>query len=652
MKNIWIIPFSAIAISASVSSCSQWDAIDDLKAESSENVSQGDKKLVWTSFKAIVPSVGNGSRTSLEGKNYVYWSNGDAIAVTTQYGNHDSGIYKCVANFEGEKASTADFEGEVPLGYYQYFAFYPYSFMKEQENNMTFFRIPERQEAVAGSFANNLNPAWATTERLGGLLNFKNLGALVKFTIKDGAEDLESVKLFTNNVNVRITGDFIYDSNVGNTELRNWENEDAEHFNTVTLEGSFESGNSYYFVVVPSEGNMFEEGFKLVFRKKDGTEYVMSGAEGVIHNVNSSEIVNVGEVSLADVQFENKITDFNFISNVNRNFDGGLNWIPDDDGAIPLTSENLEIMGAVEKLDLNHTGLTSLENLKYFTGLKELDCSDNMLEYADLNFMTNLEVLYIDNSNVKELKVDKLKNMHQLYCYDNNLSELYLYGLNRLAMLSCSRNNLNALDLSSLSNLTYFYCDENNISSLDLSGNGNLRVLFCDSNPISTLDVANLTDLEELTISDTNISDIDISHLSKLGVLAISGTGVQSVDLSLYPLLNYFACNRMNNFMSELDFSNNPELTYLFCEDSNIAKLNLRNNVKLTSLRCGGNRLEELDLTCNTLLKTLNCTMQNIGEGLKLQLYLNEAQRELWNMIGSNHSFYVDVHFEGSEATE
>lgn len=257
MKNIWIISLSALAIAMSGGSCSQEDAIDVLQADGSENVSQGDKKLVKTTFKAYVPSWGNGSRTSLEEGNIVYWTNNDEIAITTQRATLDYGIYKCVANFEEEKAASADFEGEVPTNYYQYFAFYPHDLMTGQKNNMTLFQIPEQQEAVAGSFANNLNPAWATTERLGGTLYFQNLGALVKLTINDGAEELESVRLYTNNANKRLTGDFIYDSNLSNTGLRNEEYYDSKHFSSVTLKGSFTSGKSYYFVVAPAEEDIF-----------------------------------------------------------------------------------------------------------------------------------------------------------------------------------------------------------------------------------------------------------------------------------------------------------------------------------------------------------------------------------------------------------
>ena len=531
MKNIWIISLSAIAISMAGVSCTQEDAIDVLQADGSENISQGDKKLVKTTFKAYAPSWGNGSRTSLEEGNIVYWTNNDEIAITTQRATLDYGIYKCVANFEEEKAASADFEGEVPTDYYQYFAFYPHDLMTGQENNMTLFQIPEQQEAVAGSFANNLNPAWATTERLGGTLYFQNLGALVKFTIADGAEGLESVRLYTNNANKRLTGDFIYDSNLSNTGLRNEEYYDSKHFSSVTLKGSFESGKSYYFVVAPAEEDIFAEGFKLVFRKNDGTEYVMNGAAGVINSVQSAEIVNIGEVSLAGKEFANKITDFSFINAVNRNFEGGLNWVADEEGSIPLTDKNLDMMSAVEFLNLDGAGLTSIDYLKYFTGLTMLYCSNNSLEYVDLNYLTNLRELYISNSNVKELKIDNLVSLERLVCYDNNLSELNIANLNNINTLDLQNNNLNELELGNLNNLLHLVCDRNNISSLDLTGKEQLITLSCSHNPISSIDVANLTNLVELSVSYTNILQYHQPSAGKIPVRNILSDNSHSVFL-------------------------------------------------------------------------------------------------------------------------
>lgn len=652
MKNIWIISLSALAIAMSGVSCSQEDAIDVLQADGSENVSQGDKKLVKTTFKAYVPSWGNGSRTSLEEGNIVYWTNNDEIAITTQRASLDYGIYKCVANFEEEKAASADFEGEVPTNYYQYFAFYPYDLMKGQENNMTLFWIPEQQEAVAGSFANNLNPAWATTERLGGTLYFQNLGALVKLTINDGAEELESVRLFANNANKRLTGDFIYDSNLSNTELRNAGYYDSKHFSSVTLKGSFTSGSSYYFVVAPAEKDILAEGFKLVFKKNDGTEYVMDGAAGVINSVQSAEIVNIGEVSLAGKEFANKISDFNFINAVNRNFEGGLNWVADEDGTIPLTQKNLDMMSAVEFLNLDGAGLTSIDYLKYFTGLKTLDCSNNSLEYVDLNYLTKLRELYIYNSNVKELKIDNLVSLECLDCGNNNLSELNIANLSNITTLFCYDNNLNELELGNLDKLIQLNCTNNNISSLDLAGKEQLIALSCDGNPINSIDTANLPNLVELSVSYTNISDIAIPYPEKIRYLNISATGIKSVDFSKFTSLKDLFCYNMANFITELDLSNNPELQTLSCSDSKITELNLKKNTQLKSLWCGFNNLTELDLTYNTSLLNLDCIMQNMGEGPKLKLYLNEAQRTLWENIEYSHSEYVDVYFNGSEAAE
>ncbi|MCF2553178.1 hypothetical protein I6E20_14390, partial [Bacteroides caecigallinarum] len=191
-----------------------------------------------------------------------------------------------------------------------------------------------------------------------------------------------------------------------------------------------------------------------------------------------------------------------------------------------------------------------------------------------------------------------------------------------------------------------------NIPSLDLTGKEQLIALYCDGNPINSIDIANLTNLVELSVSYTNISDIAIPNPEKIRFLNITATGIQNVDFSIFTSLESLACYNMANFMSELDLSNNPELRTLECSNSKITGLNLRNNAKLETLWCSNNNLTELDLTCNTLLRELDCRRQNMGMGPKLKLYLNEAQRTLWENIEYSHSEYVDVYFNGSEAAE
>ena len=67
--------------------------------------------------------------------------------------------------------------------------------MWSSESTMLGFTLPPVQQAVEGGFATGLNPSLATAD-MGGDLTFKNLCALVKFSISGGdADELKSVTL-------------------------------------------------------------------------------------------------------------------------------------------------------------------------------------------------------------------------------------------------------------------------------------------------------------------------------------------------------------------------------------------------------------------------------------------------------------------------
>lgn len=672
MKNIWIIPFSALALSLSAVSCTQTDVVDEIQNSQGENNTQGDKDLVWTTFKAYVPQIGNPSRTSLEEGNKVFWNDGDAIAISGRWANNPEEIYKCVTKIEGGKSATADFEGEVSEES-QYIAFYPYHLLVKNQNRETYFTIPAIQEAVAGTFANNTNPSWATTDRLGGSLHFKNIGALVKFTLEDGADDLKSVMLVSNNENAKLTGDFIYDfTDVENPSLVISQAWSAVNSSSVTLEGDFKSGCTYYFVVAPQEG-ILSEGFSLVFEKTDGTHHVVKGSAGVINNVSSSEIVNIGSVNLAGVEFKKNIADFNLIKAVERSYGGSFSWTKDADGTVPLTEENLALIKGIQALTIDRAGLSSLDDLKYFTDLWYLDCSYNNLNSVDLNLLTKINTLRINNSFVSELKIDKLVNLSSLDCCNNNLSSLDLSGASDLTYLVCSNNKLDEIDIRRFSNLDYFDCGDNNISTLDLSNNTMLREFRCCYNPISSLEVGHLTKLQCLDCSNTQISTLDLANLTSLVDFLVSYTGiteisvpspekirtlgfascpVNQVDLSRYTSVETLYCNGLPEHITELDLSNNTKIRYIDCQESGLTSLNLSECVELVGLFCANCKLSELDLSNNVKLIDLNCSNQNLPDGKKLQLYLMSSQQELWNNISGYHSESVDVHFMDSESNE
>lgn len=110
---------------------------------------------------------------------------------------------------------------------------------------------------------------------------------------------------------------------------------------------------------------------------------------------------------------------------------------------------------SVEELNIAKMGISSFDELKYFTKLKVLNISSNQISSIDL-------------SNLKSLNV-----------------------------LRCQNNQLTKLDISQNSALTTLLCNKNKIDTLDIRGNNNLTDLFCGNQANGNLKL-------ELTIDQFN----------------------------------------------------------------------------------------------------------------------------------------------------
>ncbi|WP_294590808.1 hypothetical protein [uncultured Phocaeicola sp.] len=667
MKHIWIISLSAIAFS--LASCNQSDELDSLQHIQDETESQTDKDRISVSFTALSPTWTDDSRTSLEENNEVYWNNGDEIVVCYGNGNGINGNSWFWTEMEEEKAATAVFNGYTPIDGTEFWAFYPsYNFLHTAEYQL-YFRIPVRQEAVAGTFANNLNPAWAYTDQLGGNLQFHNIASLVKFTLADGVEDIKSVTFTARKSSAVLTGDYMLDvQDVNNPVVMKSTNYDAEASRSVILSGTFEAGKPYYFVVATVDNDL-EEGFTFVFEKTDGTKYVKEAKAGVISQLESGRIANVGTISLSGATFTNDILDLNFIAAVEKRC-GDPGWSKNADGTVSLTEENLAAMQQITHMDLSNAGLTSLDGINNFTGLTYLDCSENSLSDVDLSQLTNLQTLIAENSEIESLNVDNLSELKVLRCRYNKLKELNVGQFSQLEELDCSGNSLTRLDAENLISLTSLkYSYNQGINTLDVGKLINLKTLECDGNGITDLDVTALTGLETLRCSYNDLSELNVGTLSSLKVLAFSGnhristvdlsnltyleeldlsdTGLETIDVSCFPNLRYLYCDDMQSF-NGLNVSKNTELRGLSCANSGITSLDLSQNEKLEYLYCQSNKLQVLDLRNNLRLYNFNCSKQHLEGGAKMKLYIKASQELIWNNVAYYHSATVDVEIDHS----
>ena len=120
------------------------------------------------------------------------------------------------------------------------------------------------------------------------------------------------------------------------------------------------------------------------------------------------------------------------------------------------------------------------------------------------------------------------------------------------------------------------------------------------------------TNLQNLYCGGTQISELDVSNNPNLTSLVFAETLVSKLNVSKNVNLQTLNCS--NTQISELDLSNNIALEYLYCSNTQISELDLSNNPNLRSLECSNTQISKLDLSNNPSLTILDCQNTQISE--------------------------------------
>ncbi len=233
----------------------------------------------------------------------------------------------------------------------------------------------------------------------------------------------------------------------------------------------------------------------------------------------------------------------------------------------------------VKRLDLNNSGISSLQGISNFTELEELNLANNKIE------------------DIKEIKdLNKLKSLN---LRGNKISNL--------AMLDYLPLSLKFLDLSS----NYGFGDSENSSIMSkLSRLINLEELIIIHNSMKTTEgISNLTNLKYLNLFDNYIENIDgIASLTNLEVLNLgenrtfsSEQSLENLNAALSPLQNLKELNlstiidptyngQIIPYLPEL-----PKLEILNLEANNITDIsNISNYTNLKELILYNNKISDM----------------------------------------------------------
>ncbi|MFY7937711.1 MAG: DUF7619 domain-containing protein [Flavobacterium sp.] len=233
----------------------------------------------------------------------------------------------------------------------------------------------------------------------------------------------------------------------------------------------------------------------------------------------------------------------------------------------------------LQTLDCAGSHLTSL-NVSGLTNLSTLDACCNLLTTLSLSSCINLTNVICDNNQLTTLDVNGLSNLQILNLHNNNLTTLNLNGCVGLTELICWNNQITALDLNGMSDLVNLECWLNQLATLNLTGCVNLQNVDCHQNNLSSLDLSTLVSLEQINCRINNLISLDVNNLSALNFLDLSFNHLTSIDVSSCRLLDGIFLNDNNltfvnlkNGIGLTTFSlgNNPNLTYVCCDDFEIA---------------------------------------------------------------------------------
>ena len=280
---------------------------------------------------------------------------------------------------------------------------------------------------------------------------------------------------------------------------------------------------------------------------------------------------------------------------------------PDSEQEIHFTDINPETVvrekigksiGAIRRADVENItelsarvrGITSIESLRYFTSLEELDLYGNRItdfsvlteltSLKKLNIAKNYNVLTSNTAGASGLDLTPLKGLvllEELDASDNMLTDLTVLGsLSALQTLTLTNNRITDISpLAGCKSLTYVDLSynyglnsdntERGISDLSpLFENTQLRTLIAGHNLISN--VEGIEALEELSYLDLTDNYLDslapLAEAASLETVLLHGnaltsldplagnTTIRTLDVSLNMISNFDAINTMSALRS------------------------------------------------------------------------------------------------------
>lgn len=309
----------------------------------------------------------------------------------------------------------------------------------------------------------------------------------------------------------------------------------------------------------------------------------------------NSQIVNIPDANFKTLLLSASATNHIAQSTANPNV-----WVSIDtnnDGQIQQSEAaaigNLELFNVYQTFPLLYANIQSLEGIKAFSNATNIALGNfYQLTTLDVSNLTNLKSLFVyQGQNLTNVNVNGCTAITNLHVEHAKLTSLNTDSLPLLRILYCNNNLIQSLNLSNNNQLQVIVANSNALTSLNVSNLASLISLNVTSNNLSSLNLSNLPNIENVTCAANVLTSLNLSNTPKLKMLQANFNNLTSINLQS-PLFNYL--HMTNNQLTNIDLSNSPLLTTLNLSNNQLTSLDIRQNTLLSSFTVQNNNLQSL----------------------------------------------------------
>lgn len=158
------------------------------------------------------------------------------------------------------------------------------------------------------------------------------------------------------------------------------------------------------------------------------------------------------------------------------------------------------------------------------------------------------------------------------------------------------------------------------LTSIEFGSHPEAESLYCSYNGFSSLSLKSLPALRDIDLSSNEIlSHLELNEKTSISAILIQGCAFQSITdiLKCCPSLRELSCSY--NKLTELDLSDNSNISELRCEHNQLTRLMVPQGSLLEHLYCHSNQLDE---------DALNALFDSLGQALEPAIYYPTPPRQ------------------------